>query len=142
MLGYRLKFHITLEKWIGKRRGRLSELARRLNVKRQAFRNRIAVYGLSLLEMDRIKVQQFKIERDEKRAIDLLRFMKKWMSKKQGRQIALAQRMGITPFALRQLCNAKKDKRYSILKYGIATVRQAIREIERNLKMNMKYTIL
>ncbi|WP_111857809.1 hypothetical protein [Acinetobacter sp. CFCC 10889] len=142
MLGYRLKFHITLEKWVGKRRGRLSELARRLNTKRQTLWSRISVYGLSLLEMDRIKVQQFKIERDEKRAIDLLRFMKKWMSKKQGRQIALAQRMGITPFALRQLCNAKKDKRYSILKYGITAVRQAIREIERNLKIALNHIII
>ena len=135
----KLSFYLRLEKWIQKRRGRLSELARRLVVQRQTLRTRINMYGLQQLEIDKLKVQMFKIERDEKRAIDLLRYIKKWMAQKQGRQLALAQRLSITPFALRSLCYAKKNKRYAIIKYGINRIRQDIKAIERNLKLALNY---
>ncbi len=131
---YQLRFYMRVKRWIADRRGRMSELARRFYMPRQTLRFKIYHYGLSLLEMDRIKVHISNIEREEKRAIDLIRYMRKWMKKGKGRQVALAKRLGITPFALRLISQAKKDKRFSVLKYGIHHIRQTIKAIEKSFK--------
>ena len=126
--------YIQLKKWLSKRRGRLSELARRTNMHRQTLNSQIEMYVLNHQQMELIKALMQEIERCENRAIDLIHYMKEWMLRGQGRQMALAERLQITPFALRKILNSRGHSRYSILKYGIRTVRQAMKAIERNLK--------
>ena len=126
--------YIQLKKWLSKRRGRLSELARHTNMHRQTLNSQIEMYVLDHKQMDLIKALMQEIERCENRAIDLIQYMKEWMLRGQGRQMALAERLQITPFALRKILKSTGHSRYSVLKYGIRTVRQAMKAIERNLK--------
>ncbi|WP_454667900.1 hypothetical protein [Acinetobacter calcoaceticus] len=129
-----IKDYIFLNKWINKRRGRLSQLASLLDVKRQTLHTRIFTYRVDQDLMQQIKIQMKKIEVEERQAIDLHNRFKVWIKLGGGRQKALADYLGISTVALRKIGYAKGESKYNLIKYGVQNIRDAMNQIEKNLK--------
>lgn len=121
-----------INKWISKRRGRLSQLARHIGCKRQTLHTNLFVYALNPSDINKIKNLMKQIENEEKQALQLHQRLKRWLLKGKGRQKAMAAFLKITPAGLRKITYSKGDQRYMLLKYGLNHIKDAILHIEKN----------
>ncbi|MBU3121355.1 hypothetical protein KPE71_13940 [Acinetobacter soli] len=124
--------YMIINKWVSRRRGRLSQLARHMRCKRQTLHTNLFVYAFSPNEISKIKSLIKKIENEEKQALQLHQRLKRWLSKGKGRQKAMAAFLKITPAGLRKITYSKGDQRYMLLKYGLNHIKEAILHIEKN----------
>lgn len=122
-----------INKWVSKRRGRLSQLARHTGYKRQTLHTNLFVYAFDQSELNRIKNLMKQIETEEKQTLELHQRLKRWLLKGKGRQKAMAAFLKITPTGLRKIAYAKGDQRYTLLKYGLSHIKDGIHHIEQNL---------
>ncbi|APV37695.1 hypothetical protein [Acinetobacter soli] len=122
-----------INKWISKRRGRLSQLARHTGYKRQTLHTNLFVYAFDQGELNRIRNLMKQIEVEEKQTLDLHQRLKRWLLKGKGRQKVMATFLKITPAGLRKIAYAKGDQRYTLLKYGLSHIKDGIHLIEQNL---------
>lgn len=125
-----IKDYRSLNIWLSKRRGRLSELARQLEMKRQTLHSNIYCYRIDTNMMQRIKGYMHQIETQEKQAIKLHGRLSSWMYRGNGRQKLLASYLGISTLSMRKLAQAKGNARYNLLKYGLQNIRNGISHVE------------
>lgn len=120
----------TLESWLNKRRGRLSDLARAMEMKRQTLWSNIYCYRLDQHTMNRVKGYMAQIQHEEKQCKRLHSRLNSWMYKGNGRQKQLAAYLGISVLSMRKIMKAKGDGQYVLLKHGLQNVRNGISHVE------------
>lgn len=124
------KDYRILESWLKKRRGRLSDLARQMEIKRQTLHTNIYCYRVDQHTMNRMKGYMVQIEHEEKQAKRLHSRLNTWMYKGNGRQKQLASFLGISVVSMRKIAKAKGDGQYVLLKHGLQNVRNGISHVE------------
>lgn len=120
----------ALETWLNKRRGRLSDLARAMEMKRQTLWSNIYCYRLDQHTMNRVKGYMAQIQHEEKQCKRLHSRLNSWMYKGNGRQKQLAAYLGISVLSMRKIMKAKGDGQYVLLKHGLQNVRNGISHVE------------
>lgn len=128
----------SLEKWLNKRRGRLSQLACQMEMKRQTLWSNIYCYRIDQHTMNRIKGYMVQIEHEEKQAKRLLGRLNAWMYRGNGRQKQLAAWLGISTVSMRKIAKSKGDGQYVLLKYGLQNIRNGIAHIEHETQGGFK----
>nr|WP_314367228.1 hypothetical protein [uncultured Acinetobacter sp.] len=128
----------SLEKWLNKRRGRLSQLASQMEMKRQTLWSNIYCYRIDQHTMNRIKGYMVQIEHEEKQAKRLLGRLNAWMYRGNGRQKQLASWLGISTVSMRKIAKSKGDGQYVLLKYGLQNIRNGIAHIEHETQGGFK----
>ncbi|MFA3307696.1 hypothetical protein KWG10_08375 [Acinetobacter baumannii] len=120
----------NLDKWLSRRRGRLSQLARVLGIKRQTLHSMIFTYKVDTACMLEIKKAMELIEVEEKQALRVHKRLKSWMQRGSGRQKALAEYLKTSTVSLRKMGKAKGNSRYVVLRYGVKTLKSGMIYVE------------
>jgi DNA-binding Xre family transcriptional regulator/deoxycytidylate deaminase len=132
----------NLNKWLCRRRGRLSQLARMLGIKRQTLHSMIFTYKVDNTLMSEIRKTMELIEVEEKQAVRVHKRLKSWMQRGSGRQKALAAYLKTSTVSLRKMRNAKGDSRYVVLRYGVKNLKSGMIYVEQEVNAGFHKHIL